>query len=1052
VRIVIDLQGIQPANIFWNRGRSFISLIQALIKNRNNHEILLALTDLYPDTIELVRASFENLLPSDAITVWHAPRLPDKKEQEEWIHNTAFIIRNALISGLNPDIVHLVGWHEMHGQRHDGHETAKVPFSLSIVEPKVESEGVCQAALLFTDESVHRKIVKSLPCMTPDRLVQLPLGNLNGTTSGISGSESQWNHAALLAISAWECMMNQTGAAIPAVTASHRPRLAYVSPLPPERSGISDYSAELLPELIRHYDIDLIIDQTQVSLPSTLSHCPVRSVGWLKANADLYDRIVYHFGNSPFHKHMFDLLDEVPGIVVLHDFFLSGIVEHLETRGSSPGSWAAELYNAHGYRALRHYLQVHDKEFIVRSYPCNYRVLHAAEGVIVHSAYAKELAARWYGHHAAHHWRVIPHLRVPPAPEKQRAEARRLLGIAENQFLVCSFGHMGPLKLNHRLFDAWLASSLAGDSECLLVFVGENDGGPYGNQLNESIQKHRRGSQIRISGWASMDTFREYLAAADVGVQLRTHSRGETSGAVLDCMNYGLPTIVNANGSMAELPGESVIMLPDDFSDAELAAALEKLRHDPDFRLRLGSSAKAHIRQHHNPETITRLYVDAIETFARGPEIHRSRAIDTIAKIPGLPENNEHLTEIARAVAASMPSRCRQQQVLIDVSALVQEDLKTGIQRVVRSIVKNLIDHPPGAARIEPVFATKEKSYRYARQFTLRSLGCHATGFGDDPVDIHQGDILFIPDLHVQIIDRQKTYLQQLRRIGVRVIFLVHDILPVRYPEFFPDGTFGDFQKWLGTVAQSDGAICVTRTVADDLYNWIETNKPERHRPFLIGWNHHGADIEASIPSKGFPVDFPKIISKLSGSPTVLMVGTVEPRKGHALALQAMEKLWKEGSQINLVIVGKHGWMVDDLANRIKKHKESGKKLFWFQGISDEALLKLYETASGVLMASEGEGFGLPLIEAAQHGVPVLARNIPVFREIGRDNIQYFNEGTPAAVAASIDEWIRQISERTVPDSRNMPWKTWRQSTETLAEMLIDPLHHNWIYGKNNSQ
>ena len=109
-----------------------------------------------------------------------------------------------------------------------------------------------------------------------------------------------------------------------------RPRLAYVSPLPPEQSGIADYSAELIPELARHYDIDVIVDQPKVSDLEVVANCPVRDPAWFADNAASYDRILYHFGNSPFHKHMFDLLERFPGTVVLHDFFLSSVAFHLE--------------------------------------------------------------------------------------------------------------------------------------------------------------------------------------------------------------------------------------------------------------------------------------------------------------------------------------------------------------------------------------------------------------------------------------------------------------------------------------------------------------------------------------------------------------------------------------------------------------------------------------------------------------------------------------------------------------------------------------------------
>ena len=148
-----------------------------------------------------------------------------------------------------------------------------------------------------------------------------------------------------------------------------------------------------------------------------------------------------------------------------------------------------------------------------------------------------------------------------------RAEARRQLGLSHDDFVVCSFGLLGPNKLNHRLLNAWLASTLAKNTNCVLVFVGENHDGDYGAGLVTTIRRSGLGKRIRITGWADTDIFRQYLAAADIGVQLRTLSRGEMSGAVLDCMNYGLPTIVNANGNMVDLLEEGVWKLPDEFND-----------------------------------------------------------------------------------------------------------------------------------------------------------------------------------------------------------------------------------------------------------------------------------------------------------------------------------------------------------------------------------------------------------------------------------------------------------------------------------------------------
>ncbi len=98
------------------------------------------------------------------------------------------------------------------------------------------------------------------------------------------------------------------------------------------------------------------------------------------------------------------------------------------------------------------------------------------------------------------------------------------------------------------------------------------------------------------------------------------------------------------------------------------------------------------------------------------------------------------------------------------------------------------------------------------------------------------------------------------------------------------------------------------------------------------------------------------------------MVGTIEPRKGHAMVLSAFETLWAEGHDVNLVIVGRKGWLVDALCSRLAGHARLGRRLFWFESASDEYLDAIYANSSCLMAASEGEGFGLPLIEAAQRG------------------------------------------------------------------------------------
>ena len=167
------------------------------------------------------------------------------------------------------------------------------------------------------------------------------------------------------------------------------------------------------------------------------------------------------------------------------------------------------------------------------------------------------------------------------------------------------------------------------------------------------------------------------------------------------------------------------------------------------------------------------------------------------------------------------------------------------------------------------------------------------------------------------------------------------------------------------------------------------------------------------------------------------MVGTIEPRKGHREVLDAFELLWERNVEVNLVIVGKEGWMVGELTNRIRGHHKKNVNLYWFNGISDAYLEKIYAASTCLIAASHGEGFGLPLIEAAQHGIPILARDIPVFREVAGKNATYFKAEKAEEMSEAIISWLKEYHNSTHAKSNGMKYLTWKESTKTLSEKLI---------------
>ncbi|WP_282361545.1 glycosyltransferase [Pseudomonas sp. PS01300] len=825
-----------------------------------------------------------------------------------------------------------------------------------------------------------------------------------------------------------------------------RPRLAFVSPIPPDRTGIADYSAELLPALAKYYDIDVIVANT--GSPHSLEpRFQLRDDSWLRQHAADYHAVLYHFGNSPWHCYMVELLEEVPGIIVLHDFYLSGLIWSMAGQPGFDSLKMRELYYSHGYCALIE--AQNDERQVAMRYPFNRSILEKAQGVIVHSAVSLRLAEQWYGPQAASDWAQIPLLReLANVGDDARNIARRTLGVADDAFVVCSFGMLGETKLNDTLINAWLQSDLANDERCQLVFVGELGADEYCKQLRKLLANKGARSRITVTGWADTSTFKNYLFAADLAVQLRRLSRGETSAAVLDCMNHCLATIVNANGSMADLPNQAVYCLPDQFEVEQLTEALQHLRHDDVARTALGLRAREHIERQHTPAHCAALYHTAIEEYVRQDRGRRQELREAVLAASLTPEATDGMLALVENLLQGTSDPLRPRQLLLDISGTCALDRHSGIERVAKALTLALLKSPPVGVRVETVYLSNTGGhwhYRYANAFTSRLLNLPNVLI-DQAIDYGPGDQLIALDISGNQLTQasQSGLFRTMQERGVNCQVLIHDVLPVTRPELFPPQSNRHFTEWLLHVAMFDGAVCVTKTVAGEFRKWVKETLPQRAADYTFNYSHHGADLANSAPSMGLPDNAQELLTVMAQRPTVLMVGTLEPRKGYLQSVEAFRLLWQQGMDVNLVIVGRAGWQhlpidqqrnIPQLLERLVQHPENGRRLLWLDGPSDEFLERIYAQADGLLAASEDEGFGLPLIEAAQNGLPILARDIPVFREVAGEHACYFTAEEPQQLADAIAHWIQKGFQ---PSSKGMPWLTWQQSADNLHSLLLN--------------
>ena len=514
----------------------------------------------------------------------------------------------------------------------------------------------------------------------------------------------------------------------------------------------------------------------------------------------------------------------------------------------------------------------------------------------------------------------------------------------------------------------------------------------------------------------------------------------------LEAMACGAPVIASNTSSMPEVVGRKDALF-DPYSEEAIASRIVEALTNEDLREDLIRHGLLQSNRFSWDESARR----AIAALENLDQDLKKRPLDSvypglIESIAGIRSDNPSKRDLiasAWAISINHPEESSK-KLFVDVSELAQRDGRTGIQRVTRSILKELLNNPPSGYQVEPIYATTDRpGYRHARRFMQCFIGCLDGRPEEEPIDAKQGDIFLGLDLHQAVTIAQVSYLESLRDRGVRIFFVVYDLLPVLMPERFPHGIGELHEKWLNSLYHiSEGAISISKSTADEVAEWLKTNTHKRLRPLKIGWFHIGADIENSVPTYGLPDDAPKVLAQLAARPSFLMVGTIEPRKGHFQTLAAFEQLWAEWLDANLVIVGKQGWNVEKLAELLCNHPEHGSRLFWLEGISDEYLKKVYAASTCLIAASEGEGFGLPLIEAVQHKLSIIARDIPVFHEVAGKYAFYFNGKEPADLAKAVREWQKLYQSGMHPKSDNMPWLTWKQSTKQLLDVILG---QKWI-------
>ena len=401
--------------------------------------------------------------------------------------------------------------------------------------------------------------------------------------------EFTWRRVAERSVEAYERAVAGT-----ARRRSRRPRIALVTPWPPERSWVADYNLRLVGELGRLVDVDVVVGGA-VDIYTAPSGRGVRLIEVREfeefGHVSQHDRVLYCMGNSEFHGHVYELLRRRPGVVVLHDVRLTGFYRWyagVERPEDPEGALDERIRAMYGERlpaeAIPGLGSAFDRQAALGIYMTR-ELQSYAERCFVHSRFAREVLELDRGLLD----RQVEVSVLPFGLCDGLGQSRQAAGSSP---LIVSLGLTPEANGIATVIDAF-ALLAAEIPAARLVIAGDSVGS---EGWHGYASEHAPKADIELAGEVSVERYAELLRTADVAVQLQPISGGEAPAAVADYLANGLPTIVTDLGWASELPPEAAEKVPPGVGSAQLKDRIGTLLTDYGKRTMISQAALEHAR------------------------------------------------------------------------------------------------------------------------------------------------------------------------------------------------------------------------------------------------------------------------------------------------------------------------------------------------------------------------------------------------------------------------------------------------------------------------
>jgi len=390
-------------------------------------------------------------------------------------------------------------------------------------------------------------------------------------------------------------------------------RLAFFSPFNPLKTGVADYSEELLPSLAEHSDVDLVVDRYALSNPAIRDRFRVLTPAQFIAHADRYDMAVYQLANSvDQHGYMVPCMKHAPGITVLHDYYLHFLMLGLTLMKGDMPALKRTLSGKYGGSgsALAHRMLfgLFDPYQVSTTVP----LVNMSRGVIMHSRFGERLVSEDAG---AKPVRVVP-MGIPIRPLLDPVAMKRKYNFADDSFVLASVSTLSHTKRIPTILQA-VSRLRSRHPNLKLLILG---GGKLGSHARGLIQSLDLSGTVRQTGWMPHDGYWECLNLADAVIDLRYPSGAETSASLLRAMSAAKPVIASKQGSFLELPPDcSQKISVGETETQELFEAVTRLIEDRSLTEQMGSASRRYVETHHRVDLAAQAYVEFIREVQQAP-------------------------------------------------------------------------------------------------------------------------------------------------------------------------------------------------------------------------------------------------------------------------------------------------------------------------------------------------------------------------------------------------------------------------------------------------